>query len=709
MAANELWVRNDKGKVWGPLQPSTLEVLFDQGLIEGQVQLSTDGVNYVYPGRLPGARNAVPRELWGDVVLAEEAPAPRPPVMVPGPPPGAGPHAPPGGPVGAPMAGPGAMASAARGAPPRLNPQGPPPVVTATPVAPAPAPAPAPPQAAVPKPAAAPPPPGSLSDLPTSGELSTLSVVRLYGLAGGLESTGLLTITLNDRTLAIHFRKGNPDHLESSHPDDGLPAFLMKHGLATIEQLTKTEAEKAKFGGELLPALFGSGVLNPGTAFQHLVARSAGLLQQAVLAANGSFTWEPKELPAQRAFPLGNRWTLLTEAMRKLPVPELRRRLGDAVDRPVMKSGGRVAVTDLRLTPQETRALAVFDGVRTLNMLARDLPSETDAMVRVAWYLRELEAVSFGVNLLPMKDPPPPAAVAAPPPAAPKPAAPAPPPQVAAARPIPVVGPGAKPQAQAAPAAARPPPPAAPARPPPQLQQSAAPAAPAAAAPPLDAAAEIAVLKKTLEKLATQNHFEVLGVPEAVNAAQVKVAYFKLARSYHPDTVPPGAPEELGKLKAQVFARVGEAHRVLSDDGLRAAYVEELKSGGAADVDVVRILQAEETFQKATIQVKARKFADAVKTLDEAITANPDEGEYYAWRGYAKFFAATDKKAAHATAMADINACLKRNDKVAQAWYFQGHMAKVLGDLSGAKKHFQRCIALKADHLEAQRELRLMK
>ena len=107
--------------------------------------------------------------------------------------------------------------------------------------------------------------------------------------------------------------------------------------------------------------------------------------------------------------------------------------------------------------------------------------------------------------------------------------------------------------------------------------------------------------------------------------------------------------------------------------------------------------------------MKARKFADALKTLDEAIASNPDEGEYYAWRGYAKFFAATDKKAAHAAAMADINAGLKRNDKVAQAWYFQGHMAKVLGDLTGAKKHFQRCIALKPDHLEAQRELRLMK
>src|SRR5258708_33946153 len=84
----QLFVRNDKGKVWGPLAPSTVELLFDNGIIEGKVQISTDGANYVYPGRAPNLRMFVPRDLWGDTVvpgddLNNPPPPPPPPGMQP--------------------------------------------------------------------------------------------------------------------------------------------------------------------------------------------------------------------------------------------------------------------------------------------------------------------------------------------------------------------------------------------------------------------------------------------------------------------------------------------------------------------------------------------------------------------------------------------------------------------------------------------------
>ena len=43
----QIWVRNDKGKVWGPLMPATVELLFDNALIPGRVQVSMDGANFV--------------------------------------------------------------------------------------------------------------------------------------------------------------------------------------------------------------------------------------------------------------------------------------------------------------------------------------------------------------------------------------------------------------------------------------------------------------------------------------------------------------------------------------------------------------------------------------------------------------------------------------------------------------------------------------
>lgn len=226
----------------------------------------------------------------------------------------------------------------------------------------------------------------------------------------------------------------------------------------------------------------------------------------------------------------------------------------------------------------------------------------------------------------------------------------------------------------------------------------------------LDNTNDVIQLRAYAEKTRGQNLLEVLGLQKNANAAQVKAAYFKLAKSFHPDTVPPGTPEEVGKLKAEIFGKIGEANRTLSDDAMRAEYIAEVEAGGVGEkVDVAAILAAEEMFQKGQILVKARKFPEAVKMLDDAIKGNPDEGEYYGWRGYAKFFLNTDKKAGHAEAMKDINVCVRKNPRVADVFYFQGNMAKLMGDLVTAKKFFKQCTDLNPQHLEAQRELRMMK
>src|SRR5688572_26717537 len=117
----QYFVRNDKGLLWGPLALQTIELLVDNGIISGKIQISEDGLNFAYPGRFPHLRDAFPRELWGDVVVpGPTSPAPArtaviiPPEVsgAPAAPPASGPTAGPGaaptaGPGTAPMAGPG--------------------------------------------------------------------------------------------------------------------------------------------------------------------------------------------------------------------------------------------------------------------------------------------------------------------------------------------------------------------------------------------------------------------------------------------------------------------------------------------------------------------------------------------------------------------------------------------------------------------------
>ncbi len=841
----QVWVRNDKGQVYGPLSPPSIELLIDNSVIAGRMQISTDGVNYVFPGRVPGLRMIFPRDTWGDLVvpgeqldaewgqvvlpaaLPSQAPLASTPSGISAAPAG-GPVAGPGarGPAGGPTAGPGTRTQPGRGmvpgqvgasrpssagmpvvrsspsvadfmgnptasqsavrsthsgvtampmrsspsvadfmnnptapqpvvrsspsvmtaAPMRSspsvadfmnNPTAPQPVVrsspsvmTAAPVRSSPsvadfmnsaAPV-APPRAATSSSGSGlrPAPAGS-SPMPGSGNLAEQSTQKLYYLAASSEVTGLLAVMLPDRELVVHFKKGNPEYVDSTHVEDALDTFLLAQKLATQAQLDQAQAQSARFGGELLSALFGLGLLNPNAVFQHLGQRAGLLLNRVLTAEQGTFTFDLEELPASRSMPLGNKWAVYLEALRKVPVSDVRRRVNRALELPVMKAGGRVPASDLRLTPQETRALNYFDGARSLQQLMRDVPAEADTVIRTAWMLAPLELVSYA-----SLNPNAPKAASAPPPPAPA------KPVVTAAAPIPARPATPVPAAPVAsqPAAApakpatppgnpvQPPRPAmpypsgvqqapAPQRPPPPVMKPVAVSAPTPAATAAGAAAETKALQATHDLMKKQNFFEVLGVKRDADAGAVKIAYLKAARSYHPDTVAPGSPESLAKLKADVFALIGEANRTLSDAGLRKEYTAELDAGGTGSkVDIEKILRAEEVFQKGRILVQARKYGDAVKMFEEAVGCNADEAEFYAWRGYAKFLAATDRKAVLTEVMRDLNLCVAKNPNVAATYFFLGFVAQKNGDEKTAMINFKKCVALDPKHIDAQRELR---
>ncbi|TNV63365.1 J domain-containing protein [Corallococcus exiguus] len=788
----QYWVRNDRGTTWGPLTGATIELLIDSGSIQGKIQVSIDGLQFAFPWRFPEVRDSFPRELWGDGApasllqstpgaIAPPPPGPAAPVAGPAAVPMAGPGmAPVAGPgTRPPMAGPGAMRPGPGAVRPPVDAAGRPVAAARPPGPPVAAARPAGAPGAGAAPAAAPQAPPSPADdgtntVPPQGQLQQCSPLQLYGRIAAGEQTGLLTLGLSDRTLSVHFRKGSPEYVDSSHAEDALGVSLMGARLLTAEQLQQAEGSKERFGGDLLAALFGLGLLQPATAFTQLAQRALGILGKALRAESGTFTFEARDLPAQKAMPLGNRWALISDQVRRMPTADLKRRLAFVLPMPIMKSGGRVASSELRLTPHEVRALSFIDGVRSLGQLLQNVPQDTDHLLRVAFLLKELNGVSFASasraqtaasgptagpgnptrpsgtvptvgagnptrpsGTVPTVGPgatgpgaapgAPAAASAGTRPGAPvagpgaAPGAPvagpgaapgAPAAASAGARPgAPVAGPGAAPGAPVAgPGAAPRPAGAAPvagpgaARPAPPVV--AAPAAPAASGP-APGSDELPALRQLAATLKGQNHFQRLGLTEQTEGSAVKIAYFRLAKLYHPDTLPQGAPPELEKLKAEVFAYIGDAYRALSDDKSRAAYIEELKSGGGDGVDIQAILQAEELFQKACILVKARKYPEAVKMLNEAISLNAEEPEFFAWRGYARFLAAPDKKAAQPESFREIQAAIKRNERCAPAHYFLGVIAKLCGDAAGALKHFKRTVELQPDHIDAMREVRM--
>jgi tetratricopeptide (TPR) repeat protein len=144
--------------------------------------------------------------------------------------------------------------------------------------------------------------------------------------------------------------------------------------------------------------------------------------------------------------------------------------------------------------------------------------------------------------------------------------------------------------------------------------------------------AEIAALVANLGEL---THYSALGIDEDANAVQIKKAYFKAAKKYHPDGLARLDLDDIRDQAAQVFARISEAFEILSNDTKRAAY--DSNDGQTTEIDTARLGQAETSFRKGEILVKMGNFGGALEYLEPAVDLWPEEPAYQAELGWALF------------------------------------------------------------------------
>ncbi|MHB1843587.1 MAG: DUF4388 domain-containing protein [Deltaproteobacteria bacterium] len=674
----ELWVRSS-GKEWGPLSPATVEMMVDHGLIKVPFEISTDGLHYGPPRGALAAAVAPPATVapksgpvTAAVPVSQSSAAP--PSLAP---------------VPQVVRQAGALPPRSAGAAPAQRPVAPaipPPQASAPPrVAPAVAPSGGPvgPPAAPSGPSAPPPAPRAIQAAPPRGRLEDLSAIRLYYLVAAAEGSGRLTLGEGDEAFELFFRQGTPQAVSCAAASLG--DFLVAQNALPAADLA---AALQQAPSDPVGALMASGRLNPAALFPLLQQHAIALLHRALLLERGPFGFDPTAAPPASGFPLGQRFELLLGAIRRIDKLSLQRRLGGRASQAARLTG---SAAELRLTALETRLLGQLDGSRSLAELVTGIASEGETVLRLVFLLNELDRITWQVPLAPAGSTASAPEAASAPPADP-PRASAPPP---APRPVPAAKPVAASPVRPVAAAPKPMPPKAP--------QASAPKPPAPAKPAEDPALLLARLK-------SQNHFERLGLPRSKEASpQLKPLFFQLAKRYHPDVLGQEAPEAQRMIYQDILSLLNESYGLLGDDQARASYIEELEARdqGVLDLDVEKILKSEEDFQRAIILVKAHKLAEAAALLDACIGLNAKEGEFYAWRGYARFLLATDKRAALPQALVDIKKALTLSPRCAPAHFLEGQMQKLVGDVEAAKRAFKRGLELEPGNLEAQRELRL--
>jgi serine/threonine protein kinase/tetratricopeptide (TPR) repeat protein len=76
----------------------------------------------------------------------------------------------------------------------------------------------------------------------------------------------------------------------------------------------------------------------------------------------------------------------------------------------------------------------------------------------------------------------------------------------------------------------------------------------------------------TFQQMRSKDHFELLGIERAASANEIKDAYFRLCKPFHPDAYRNQGLDDLKDMREAVFIRLGEAYDTLRHPESRARY-----------------------------------------------------------------------------------------------------------------------------------------
>lgn len=119
---------------------------------------------------------------------------------------------------------------------------------------------------------------------------------------------------------------------------------------------------------------------------------------------------------------------------------------------------------------------------------------------------------------------------------------------------------------------------------------------------------QLAQIAKAASLLDQMDYFQVLKVKPDTNTGEVKVAFFKQSKTWHPDRFYRRVPEDTYKQVMDIYKRVSEAYAVLRDENLRKLYIKRISGPNRAD---------NLRYDKAAEEAKARARKDEDVALTE--------------------------------------------------------------------------------------------
>jgi curved DNA-binding protein CbpA len=197
-----------------------------------------------------------------------------------------------------------------------------------------------------------------------------------------------------------------------------------------------------------------------------------------------------------------------------------------------------------------------------------------------------------------------------------------------------------------------------------------------------------------------KDYYKILGISPSASDEEVKLAFFRLAKKYHPDRHRDAKDGEFD-IK---FTQINEAYNLLKDKASRTEYDKRFKTvirkteGTAQDK-----YRSEELFGAAVQALKKNDVNSAIDLLKAAVRLEPDKAEYYSFLGTA--LAEKPRRLHEAREMCEKAVEIEPYD--VDNYIRLGMVYRKAGLDMRARKQFEKALRWEPDHPVARKELGL--
>ncbi len=441
--------------------------------------------------------------------------------------------------------------------------------------------------------------------LPTSGRLGEAQLPALFRALQRAQATGILTVTRNDQTKLVYFKTGDVVFGSSRYEDDRLGEMLIKWGKITYAQYETSVRLLTSTGKRQGAILVEQGFLTPKELFLSVTAQVKEIILSLFTWLDGDYRFEEQALPTNEVITLRmSSASLIYEGIRRLTdVTRLCRLLPPFETVVGMSTDPRDLFQPVAVAKAERDFLSLVDGNRTIRDLlcASTLP---------ALHAMQMLYFLFAAGIVQAKSP----------------ASTSESSEDSRQR---IEG---ELEAIIAEAISR--------KKEEEMEKSRIELFEEATADEESVSPE--AIQRAYEALEGKDHYEVLGMSRDASSTEIKKAYFRLAKAYHPDRHHQSGMEASHQMLEVLFDRLTQAYDTLISGTAKRRYDEgqafkrHPPSTGAKPAEAKqREQQAAEQWKRGETALLAGKIREAVYCLEWAVQMDGKKARYHALLGQA--------------------------------------------------------------------------